>query len=89
MIGGFAGHQIDDFFDKTRYPIAVEYMLIDNCISSDERPMRSSYFYKKTEVCISAFSETIKEYDYDKYEKNRNGFMELFEQKANAYIQDK
>jgi len=83
IIGGFAGHHIDDYFDKTRYPIAVEYTIIDNCISSYDRPLHRSYITDKKNVCVCAFSKTVKEYDYGDFKENQNDFLILFEQKAN------
>ena len=83
LIGGFAGHHIDDYFEKNRYPVAVEYKILDNCISSYDMPLRRSYIRDKKNVCVCAFSKTIKEYDYGDFKENQNDFLMLFEQKAN------
>lgn len=83
LIGGIAGHHIDDYFEKNRYPVAVEYRILDNCISSYDRPLRKSYIADKTNVCVCAFSKTIKEYDYRDFKEKQDDFLILFEQKAN------
>ncbi|MDX4069862.1 hypothetical protein [Aliarcobacter skirrowii] len=87
-LGGVAGHHIDDIVEKydlqvNRYPIKIEYEIINNCISNDEKPLaRKNYLYKK-EICTCALEKTELDYSYSSYQKDYNTFLEIFEVKAN------
>ena len=56
-LGGVAGHHIDDIVEKydlqvNRYPIEIEYEIINNCISNYEKTLaRKIYLYKRTYAC--------------------------------------
>jgi len=86
LLGGILGHHIDNYFEKTRYPIAVEYTIINNCISSYQKPMKGSHYQKKTEMCICALSKTMEDFDYSDYKKDkkndRTSFFHIFEKKV-------
>lgn len=87
-LGGVAGHHIDDIVEKydlqvNRYPIKIEYEIINNCISNDGKPIaREIYLYKK-EICTCALGNTELDYSYSSYQKDYNTFLEIFEVKAN------
>ena len=87
-LGGVAGHHIDDIVEKydlqvNRYPIKIEYEIINNCISNDGKPIaREIYLYKK-EICTCALGKTELYYSYSSYQKDYNTFLEIFEVKAN------
>jgi hypothetical protein len=82
MIGGFGGHKAIEYFDTDRYPMSVEHSILENCISSYDEPLRSSYIRNKKEVCVCAFQKTLKEYDYKEFKKNQYGFLNTFETKS-------
>ena len=82
IIGSIGGHQIVEYFDTDRYPMNVEHSILENCISSYDEPLRSSYIRNKKEICICAFQKTLKEYDYEEYEKDQSGFLNTFETKS-------
>lgn len=87
-LGGVAGHHIDDIVEKydlqvNRYPIEIEYEIINNCISNYEKPLaRKIYLYKK-EICTCALEKTELDYFYSSYQKDYNNFLDIFEVKAN------
>lgn len=87
-LGGVAGHHIDDIVEKydlqvNRYPIEIEYEIINNCISNYEKPLaRKIYLYKK-EICTCALGKIELYYSYSSYQKDYNTFLEIFEVKAN------
>lgn len=82
IIGSVGGHQIVEYFDTDRYPMSVEHSILENCISSYDEPLRSSYIRNKKEICVCAFQKTLKEYDYKEYKKNQYGFLNTFETKS-------
>ncbi len=92
-VGGVAGHHIDDIIEKynleiDRYPVAVEYNIINNCLSNYEEPLSYSMYGNKQDICICSLEATELEYDYTSYkleEKSlsyENEFLNLFEKNA-------
>ena len=87
VLSGIAGGvYIDEKIEMDRYPISVEHSLLENCISSYEKPLRNSHIRKKKEVCVCALENTIKEVSYGKYENSKNMFTRVFELKAKECI---
>jgi len=87
ILGTVSGHHIDDLVEKynleiDRYPIKVEHSIIESCISSYEKPLKRSRIRNKKEVCICALDKTELEYDYESFEYDTNGFIEIFENKS-------
>lgn len=66
-----------------RYPINDEYLIINSCISEDQRPLQRSYLIAKKGICVCALGKTQYEYDYLSYQQNRATFLNVFEEKAN------
>jgi hypothetical protein len=87
VLGGMAGHHIDDFVERYnlevgRYPVALEYRIIESCLRSDETPLRRSDLKRKKDVCICALEKTEFECDYAKFKESQTTFLTLFEQNA-------
>ncbi len=87
ILGTVSGHHIDDLVEKynleiDRYPIKVEHSIIENCISSYNKPLNRSHIRNKKEVCICALGKTELEYDYENFENDKNEFIEIFENKS-------
>ncbi len=87
ILGNVSGHHIDDLVEKynleiDRYPIKIEYSIIENCISSYDKPLKYSHIRNKKEVCICALDKTELVYDYKSFKYNQNGFIEIFENKS-------
>lgn len=87
ILGNVSGHHIDDLVEKynleiDRYPIKVEHSIIENCISSYEQPLKRNNIRNKKEVCICALDKTELEYDYESFQYDPNGFIEIFEKKS-------
>lgn len=56
-LGGVAGHHIDDIVEKydlqvNRYPIKIEYEIINNCISNYEKPLARKIIYIKRNLYL-------------------------------------
>ena len=82
IIGSVGGHQITEYFDTDRYPMSIEHSILENCISSYKKPLRTSYIQDKKNVCVCAFSKTIQDYDYSEFKKNQDKFLIIFENKS-------
>jgi hypothetical protein len=85
-IGG--GIFLDETFETDRYPVNVEYNIIDSCLSSYEEPLKRGYYKQKRNICICALKKTEQKIDYDDYKKDRNRFLDIFEEEANKCIKE-
>lgn len=66
-----------------RYSINDEYLIINSCISEDQRPLQHSYLIQKKGICICALEKTQLIHSNANYKKNYSGFLNTFEEKAN------
>lgn len=79
IIGIYGTYKIDDtFFEEKRLPIQIEYELIDSCVNSSNRALRSSRYISKKESCMCALEQTLLKIDYKEMKKNESLFMTRF-----------
>lgn len=81
LIGGVGGIYFQDNI-ANRYPMSTEYSILENCISSYDKPLRRGYYSDKKEICICAFRKTQKVYEYDEFKESQSSFLDTFEEKA-------
>ena len=67
---------------EDRYPVATEYSIVHNCISSYSTPLKRVQIKNKKAICICALSKTMKKIDYDDFKEDQEKFIDIFEQKA-------
>ncbi len=83
IIGAGGFFAIDNYvLSKDRYPISAEYELIELCVSSYQKPMKSRNFSEKQSVCICALEETMKDISYSDINDEESNFIEVFDRKA-------
>lgn len=79
FIGAFGTYKADQiFFEDQRYPLNVEYELIDSCINSSRIPMNSYRQTEKTQVCVCALEKTMEVISYEKLKKSESEFLTRF-----------
>ena len=79
IIGIYGTYKIDDtYFDEQRYPVNIEYELIDNCVNSSSRVLRNSQYITKKEVCSCALEQTMIKINYSELKKNESNFLTRF-----------
>lgn len=79
IIGVYGTFKIDNtFFEEKRLPIPIEYELIDSCVNSSSRALRSSKYISKKETCMCALEQTLLKIDYKEMKKNESLFMTRF-----------
>lgn len=79
FIGAFGTYKADQiFFEDQRYPLSVEYELIDSCVNSSRTLMNSYRLVEKTTVCVCALEKTMKEVSYKELKKNESEFLTHF-----------
>lgn len=78
---GVGGFYVTDKYvlAEDRYPVEIEYSLIDSCVSSSREPMRYRYYEWKQDICFCSLEETMKEVSYRDYKKNEHEFLAKFE----------
>ena len=87
MVGGISGHYIDDIIEKynlqtDRYPINIEYKIIEKCISNYDEPISERVHGNKRDICICALEKTEIEYSYELFRTDQNIFLNTFEVNA-------
>ncbi len=80
-VGGFFA--FDNYvLSEDRYPVAIEYEIIELCTSSYKKPMKIKNFKEKKSACICALEETMKIISYSDINKDESEFMKEFEKNA-------
>ncbi|GIU15873.1 hypothetical protein TUM4261_33560 [Shewanella sp. c952] len=67
-----------------RYPIAVEYALLDSCINGSTNSISKSNYLSKRDACLCALKDTQEDYPYADYKDNVKGFVPIFRQNAKS-----
>lgn len=87
FLGAFGTYKVDQiFFEDQRYPLKVEYEIVDSCVNSSSRLMSSHQQNKKTEVCICALDTTMKAMNYKEYKESESGFLTRFSESVKSCI---
>jgi hypothetical protein len=73
---------IDYAVTDNRYPLDIEYTVMDSCTNSYERPLVRSAYGKKKSVCLCALEDAMNEISYTRYLVDKKGFLDVFEEKA-------
>lgn len=85
VIGAYGSYKIEHaYFDDARYPIRIEYTIIDSCVNSDRANLSTDQFRRKKQICLCAFDKTAKEISYAEFENNVNVFSDNFKKNANS-----
>lgn len=79
FIGVFGTYKADQiFFEEQRYPLSVEYELVDICVNSSRTLMRAAQYADKTKICICALNKTMEVINYKKFKKSESEFLTRF-----------
>ena len=90
-VGGVAGHNIDDIIEKynleaDRYPMSMEYKVLNNCISNYNEPISRKIYRNKERVCICTLEKTQLEFSYEDYKIDSTEFLNIFEENVKECI---
>ncbi|MBF4327986.1 hypothetical protein EAY16_22160, partial [Vibrio anguillarum] len=81
-VGLFGGYKVNGALEDERYPIEVEYAIVDTCINSAKNMASVSWYESKRETCLCALAETEKSVPYSDYKSDQQLFLSNF--KLNA-----
>ncbi len=99
ILGGIVGHHIGEPSDKElaaltpppimvekddRYPVAVEYALLDVCINGSNYYRSEAQVRRTTQTCTCALEGTMKEIKHSDYIRNETHFASRFLAHAKA-----
>lgn len=79
FIGAYGAYKIDKtFIEEKRYPVGVEYELIDSCVNSSGNFMGSVWRVNKTKVCVCALEKTMSDISIREMKKSESEFLARF-----------
>jgi hypothetical protein len=79
FVGAFGMYKAEQlFFENNRYPIPVEYEIIDGCINSSHKLMSEDDKIKKTKICICGLEQVMTRMSYKELEKSGSDFITRF-----------
>ncbi|MBE1275501.1 hypothetical protein [Enterovibrio baiacu] len=78
VLGIIGGIKTEQFLDENRYPIHVEYAIVDTCLNSSNRTLHISQYKDKRSVCLCAIESTIANVSYRDFKESQKLFNEPF-----------
>ncbi|WP_318479417.1 hypothetical protein [Photobacterium leiognathi] len=82
LASSVGGYQINDLFERSRYPLAVEFAIVDTCIGGSLNWVSKSWYKSKRDICLCAMKETTQDIDYRDYKSNYVDFVNRFKYNA-------
>ena len=83
IIGAYGAYKIEDvYFEYTRYPLKLEYAIIDSCVTSDREKISLTAFANKKHICLCALEKSMSEVPYAEFKENTNEFFSTFRSKV-------
>lgn|GEM_PF-2568545 len=77
-----ASQIIEYVITDNRYPLKLEYALVESCINAYERPLQIRDYHGKKETCLCAIEDAMNEISYVRYSINEDAFLSSMEEKA-------
>ncbi len=78
FVGALGGYKANNAFDEERYPLEVEYAIIDTCVNSSQNMVDVSWYENKRDTCLCAMSKTEKAIPYSEYKADSKPFIAAF-----------
>ncbi|MCZ4370615.1 hypothetical protein [Vibrio diazotrophicus] len=82
LVGVVGGYQVNDVFDEIRYPLQVEYALVDTCLNASTSAVSKSWFNSKRDICLCAVEKTTKDVSYSDYKTDESLFIRRLKRNA-------
>lgn len=81
----YGGSQFVDYaITDNRYPLDVEYAVLEACTSSYNKPLSYDVYGSKKKLCLCALEDTMNEISYVRFKVNEKGFLKAFENNAKS-----
>lgn len=84
FIGAFGFYKIDQhFLTVHRYPVSVEYEIIDACANANRSLMSTEQYRRKKEICSCALVRVQEDLPFKEMRKDESGFISRLRVSAN------
>ncbi|MFM2483768.1 hypothetical protein [Celerinatantimonas yamalensis] len=84
LIGVFGTYKIDQLYlNEQRYPVKIEYEIIDSCVNSDQRAITNHQYLEKKERCSCALELTMDSISYKEATSDDSKFLQKFRSNLN------
>jgi len=75
----YGGSQFIDYgITDNRYPINIEYAVMNACVNGYNGSISSGGYKRKEKICLCALEDTMNEISYIRYNLNKKGFSKAF-----------
>lgn len=75
LIGFAANERVEAVWEDQRYPLSVEYELVNFCVNKSQSLMSNTWHVEKTKICICALERTMDDLTLSELEENESRFM--------------
>ncbi len=84
IIGTASGYAINNKFQEERYPLEVEYAIVDTCVNSSKSMVSVSWYENKRDTCLCTLRKTEQDIPYSDYKSDEAGFISSFRHNARS-----
>ncbi|MBF4372173.1 hypothetical protein [Vibrio anguillarum] len=84
LVGAVGAYAVESELDKERYPLEVEYAIVDTCVNSSENLVSVSWYESKRETCLCALEKTENDVAFSDYKSDQEMFLHTFKQHARS-----
>ena len=77
-----ASQFIEYVVTDNRYPLGVEYAVLDACVNSYRSVISYGSYGSKKKICLCALEETMNEISYIRYKVDEDGFLDALRENA-------
>ncbi|ROV57903.1 hypothetical protein EGH82_20880 [Vibrio ponticus] len=81
-VGAVGAYALENARDEERYPLEVEYAIVDTCVNSSKNMVSVSWYESKRETCLCALEKTESDVTYSDYKSDQAKFFSTFRQHA-------
>jgi hypothetical protein len=76
---GFTGYGLVDrnFLETERYPMKIEYAMVNACTNADLSALAAELYQTKQEICLCAVEKTVQALPYSEFTDRRSEFRGL------------
>lgn len=74
VVGGGTFVAATDFSEKERYPLAVEYEIVNSCINGSGKRIRKDEYLHKKSICICALGRLEEQVSFDEIQRDERIF---------------
>jgi hypothetical protein len=79
-----ASQFVENAIVDNRYPLDVEFALVESCLNANERPISRGVYQEKKELCLCTAENTMNEISYVRYKINKKGFLAAFKENVKS-----